>query len=158
MPKPASERVRPQLGDVIEIETPRGLAYAQYTHEHKDPPRHGSLLHVLPGIYPERPSAFSDLVAEEDRFSVFFPLGAALKRRLVRIVANEPIPEAKQAFPVFRSRQGNVWWLWDGRKERRAGRGDTWTARAIDQVWNDKLLIDRIASGWTPADDPELGE
>jgi hypothetical protein len=33
---------------VIEIETPRGLAYAQYTHEHRDPPRLGSLLRVLP--------------------------------------------------------------------------------------------------------------
>jgi hypothetical protein len=46
MPKRASERVRPQLGDVIEIETSQGLAYAQYTHEHREPPRYGSLLRI----------------------------------------------------------------------------------------------------------------
>ena len=63
--------MRPRLGDVIEIETPKGLAYAQYTHEHRDPPRYGSLLRILPGIYSQRPSDFAALVAEEERFSVF---------------------------------------------------------------------------------------
>src|SRR5882724_12682696 len=103
MPKAPSERVRPQLGDVIEIETPKGLAYAQYTHEHRQPPRYGSLLRVLPGTYAERPPDFADLVAQEERFSVFFPLGSALTRRIVRIVANEDIPETKKPFPIFRA-------------------------------------------------------
>src|SRR5205085_10467885 len=101
--KQASERVRPRLGDVIEIETPKGLAYAQYTHEHRDPPRYGSLLRILPGIYSQRPSDFAALVAEEERFSVFFPLGAALRRRIVfRIVADEAIPAGKSGFSTFR--------------------------------------------------------
>jgi hypothetical protein len=77
-----------------------GWPTAQYTHEHRDHPRYGSLLRVLPGLFAERPASFERLVSEEERFSVFFPLGAATNRRIVRIVANEPIPEAKRRFPV----------------------------------------------------------
>ena len=145
--------MRPQIGDVIEIETPQGLAYAQYTHEHREPPRYGSLLRVLPGLHSETPSEFAHLVTQHERFSVFFPLGAALQRQLVRIVAREEIPRGNRAFPIFRSRQGQVVWLWDGKKEWRARRRDRWTPRAIAEVWNDTLLIERIASGWRPDDD-----
>jgi ribosomal protein L34E len=69
-------RRRPRIGDVIEIETPKGLAYAQYTYKHDTPPRYGALLRVLPGLYEARPSDFSDLVQQDERFYVFFPLGS----------------------------------------------------------------------------------
>jgi hypothetical protein len=156
MRRPPEERIRPQIGDVIEIETPRGLAYAQYTHEHRDPPRYGSLLRVLPGLYEMRPAEFATLVAEDERFWVFFPLRAATRRQIARIVANESVPEAKRPFPVFRARNGvgASWWMWDGKREWRARRGDTWTPRALSSVWNDTLLIERIADGWTPVDSP----
>jgi hypothetical protein len=142
---------------VIEVETPKGLAYALYTHQHREPPRYGALLRVLPGLYSERPADFAGLVQEEERFSVFFPLGSALSRRIVRIVANEKIPESKRPFPIFRSRMviegvAGPWWLWDGGRERLAGQHDTWTPRALLEVWNDSLLIERIASGWAPTD------
>jgi len=154
--KHPQERVRPQIGDVIEIRTPRGLAYAQYTHEHRDPPRLGSLLRLLPGLYEARPAEFATLVEREEVFSVFLPLGAATRRGLVWIVANEAVPEAKRPFPVFRARNavGGPWWMWDGKREWRARPGDTWTPRALQSVWNDTLLIERIAAGWVPADSP----
>jgi hypothetical protein len=91
-PKRAHERVRPRIGDVVEIRTPRGFAYAQYTHEHREPPRHGSLLRVLPGLYERQPQDLASLVEQEERFSVFFPLGAALARRIFRIVGNADVP------------------------------------------------------------------
>jgi hypothetical protein len=81
MPRVATKRKRPQIGDVIEIETPAGLGYAQYTHEHREPPRFGSLLRVLPGIFAERPSDFKPLLVQDERFSIFFPLGAARSMR-----------------------------------------------------------------------------
>lgn len=163
MRKSPSERTRPQIGDVIEIETPRGLAYAQYTHEHRDPPRLGSLLRVLPGLYEARPADFATLAEQEERFWVFFPLGAATRRRLVRIVANEAVPEAKRPFPVFRARNTyGPWWMWDGKREWRARPGDAWTPRAVRAIWNDTLLVERIAEGWAPADsrleDPDAVE
>jgi len=72
---PPQERVRPQIGDVIEVKTPNGRGYAQYTHEHRDPPVMGSLLRVLPGLFSRaKPTEFfSALVEQEERFSVFLP-------------------------------------------------------------------------------------
>jgi hypothetical protein len=153
MPKPPAMRKRPQIGDVIEIETPRGLAYAHYTHEHRDPPRSGSLLRVLPGLFETRPDDFGHLVSLDERFSVFFPLGAATNRGIVRIVATEPIPEAKRLFPIFGqlSGDGHFWWLWDGKREWKARSDKKATPRALWEVWNDTLLIERIAEGWTPS-------
>ena len=153
--KRPEERTRPQIGDVIEIETPRGFAYAQYTHNHRDPPRHGELLRVLPGLYTRPRSGFADLVVEQERFWVFFPLGAALNRGIFRIVANEAVPEAKRRFPIFAalSNDGTIWWLWDGTREWKARSPDQRTPRAVDQIWNDTLLIERIADEWTPSED-----
>jgi hypothetical protein len=154
------ERVVPQIGDVIEIRTPNGLAYIQYTHEHRDPPRMGSLLRVLPGVFDQQPDLAS-LVEQEERFSVFFPLHAALRRGIFRIVASEPIPPNKRQFPIFRSQardelSAGPWYYWDGKREWRESRRrrtPEWRRRALNEVWNDTLLVDRIASGWSPPDD-----
>jgi hypothetical protein len=43
-------RKRPRIGDVVEISTPRGLAYAQFTHKHVTPPKFGALIRVAPGF------------------------------------------------------------------------------------------------------------
>jgi hypothetical protein len=158
MPKLPSERKRPRIGDVIEIATPAGVAYAQYTHEHRDPPRYGSLLRILPGLY-ETPPHVTALVQQEERFRVFFPLGAALNRGIFRIVANEDVPLSKQAFPLFRSRTvvkdvgAGPWYMWDGTREWRARKRERGTPRALHEVWNDTLLIERIASGWSPPEE-----
>ncbi|OFV80741.1 MAG: hypothetical protein A2Y78_15400 [Acidobacteria bacterium RBG_13_68_16] len=154
--KPASQRTRPRIGDVIEIGTPKGLAYAQYTHKHDEQPRYGALIRVLPGLYKTRPVSFNDLVKRKERFFVFFPLGAACKRGIVTIVANEVIPKSACPFPTFRSRatERPSWELWDGHRywcvykltpEQRS--------LPILAVWNDTLLIDRIVQGWSPADE-----
>ena len=47
-----AELVSPRTGDVVEITTPNGLAYAQLTHDH---PEHGAVLRILPGLYESRP-------------------------------------------------------------------------------------------------------
>jgi hypothetical protein len=154
--KRPEERKRPQIGDVVEIETPRGFGYAQYTHNHRDPPQYGQLLRVLPGLYPQRRSDFADLVVQEERFWVFFPLGPALNRGIFRIVANEAVPEAKRCFPIFGSLSGDgtVWWMWDGKREWKARSPSQRTPRAIQETWNDTLLVERIAdAAWTPGEE-----
>ncbi len=156
--KQPHERVRPQIGDVIEIRTPRGLAYAQYTHEHREPPRHGSLLRVLPGLYDRQPKDLASLVEQEERFSVFFPLGAALARGIFRIVGKADVPLSKQRFPIFRSKTpaGTIYY-WDGRREWRETwwrRTPRWRRNAINAILNDTALVERVSSNWKPADDP----
>jgi hypothetical protein len=148
----------PVIGDVIEIPTSQGLAYAQYTHE-KD--EWGALIRVLPGLFGSRPVNLDDVVRQRERFVTFFPLKAAVRKKIVRIVGRGEIPPEARAFPLFRAagaidREGRVldWWLWDGEKEWRV---PELTAQQrvlpIRAVWNDTLLIQRIQEGWSPSTD-----
>ena len=152
-------RKRPRIGDVVEISTPRGLAYAQFTHKHDAPPKFGALIRVAPGYYDVRPASFSQIVALQPQFMTFFPLGAACNRRLVTIVANETVPDHAAAFPTFRSGvrgpDGTVkiWWLWDGTNERPGGtRPQAMGSLPSRAIWNDTLLVERIVSGWRSED------
>jgi hypothetical protein len=150
----AVKRTRPQIGDVIEIPTPVGLAYAHYTHKHDSPPRYGALIRVLPGIYGFRPTDFSLMVEQEPQFITFFPLGAACSKKIVSVVANETVPSSATSFPVFRTsirtRQGyGPWWLWDGVSERMVGKLEPQMKHLpIRGVINDTLLVERIVQGW----------
>lgn len=149
---PLVSRKRPQIGDVIEIRTSQGLAYAQFTHKH---PAYGALLRVMPGLYPSRPEHFSARALAEPQFSTFFPLGSACSNGTVQIVANETISESLRMFPTFRaSAKGQdgmwgPWWLWDGEKEWKIGElRPGMDALPPRGVINHTLLIERILSGW----------
>ena len=158
---PLVNRKRPRTGDIVEIETPEGLAYAQYTYNYKEPPVWGALIRVLPGLFESRPAQFSELVREKERFFVFFPLGAACHRGIVTIVAHEEIPEWARGVPLMRAAGGRDesgkvldWWLWDGKEDRHVDKlPKKYRGLSLRQLWNDTLLIERIASGWRPADE-----
>lgn len=148
-----------RIGDVIEIPTVKGLAYAQLSHNVK---QWGSLLRILPGFHAARPEGFSDLVGQQERFVVFFPLQAAVNRKIFEVVGHEEVPKRSRPLPLFREagfidREGRVhdWSLWDGETSRKIGRLDAETRKLpMLEVWNDTLLIQRIEEGWTPATDP----
>jgi hypothetical protein len=144
-------RNRVRLGDVLEIDTPAGLAYFQYTHQHDV---YGGLIRVLSGTYRSRPAALSELTQQQERFVVFFPVRAAANRGLVRIVAQEPIPEHARSFPIFKSGRPGNWWLWDGEREWRVAELTAAQRRLPSRaIWNDTMLAARIASGGSPEDD-----
>ena len=143
---------RPQVGDVIEIPTPKGLAYAQYTHKHRN---YGELLRVFRGFHELRPEQFDDLVRAEPQFSTCFPLGPACAKRLVRIVASELISVAHKDFPTFRAavmgKDGawGTWWLWDGEKEWPVGKlSPGMELLPLRGIIDDTLLVERIVNGW----------
>lgn len=154
---PATSRIRPRPGDVIEVKTPKGLAYAQFTH--KDAV-HGALLRVLPGLHATRPSDFTPLVMQRELFLVFFPLGAACNRKLVAIVAEEELPVRCRKFPTFRHGFADadgtvaVWTLWNGKHEWRVTKlsAEEEHLPLLPGTWNDTLLIQRIAEGWRPSE------
>jgi hypothetical protein len=146
---------RPRIGDVIEIETPAGLAYAQLSHQNK---QFGHLIRVLPGIYQQPLETFADVVNLKERFYVFFPLSAALSQGIVKCVSNEGVPIWARKFPLMRKAgwrddAGKVlnWWLWDGNEEWQV---DSLTPEqenlSLAQIWNDTLLVQRIVEGWSP--------
>lgn len=160
---PLVTRIRPRIGDVVEIPTPKGLAYAQYTHKHDEPPRYGALIRVLPGIFNERLTEFAMLVAQKPLFMTFFPLGAACNRRIVQIVAAEPVPPHSREWPIFRNAPraapgpatSGPLFLFDGARNWRVDSLTDAQRREYPplRIWNDTLLIDRIICGWRHEDD-----
>ncbi len=143
------------IGDVVEIPTKRGLAYAQYTHKHEKPPRFGALLRILPGFFESRPKDINRLVHQKELFLVFFPLQAAINRGIFRIVGREALPTDAEAFPVFRCGNTNpktghieTWWLWDGERSRKVGHlTEEQMKLPVRHLVNDTLLIRWIEDG-----------
>jgi hypothetical protein len=152
-----AKRIR--IGDIVEIPTANGLAYAQFNITHDD---YGALLRVFPGFFKSRPSDFVELVQQPESFVTFFPLQAAVNRNIFEIVGNASVPAFAKPFPLFRTgvvdpatRKVKTWWLWDGEKEWMVG-DITIEQRKLPLrgIWNDTLLIERIEAGWTPSSDP----
>ena len=146
------------FGDIVEIPTKKGLAYAIYTHRHKTPPKFGALIRIFDLLYDKRPSDIQGIVCIAVRFATFFPLEAAVRKRIVEVVGHVDVPEHVRDFPVFRGgtvdpKTGKVavWWLWDGDKSRRVGQlTEEQRKLPIRGVWNDTFLKERIEEGWRP--------
>jgi hypothetical protein len=157
--KPLRKRIK--FGDIVEIATPAGFAYAQYTHRHDRPPRFGALIRVLPGLFSERPKDFKELVNQKERFYVFFPVTIAVSRGIVQVVGHEEIPERCKPFPLFKA--GNrspitgkveTWWLWDGERGWRIGNlKPEHYDLPMKEIVNDTMLVHLIVSGWSSRDE-----
>jgi len=148
----------PRVGDVVEIPTSSGRAYAQVVQKVRS---HGPLLRVLDGFWEERPDDLASLVEGSARFYVFFPVGAAVSLGAVTNAGHVPVPAQARSFPLLRRRgkilaDGRVvdWWLWDGEKLWRAGKlNDQMRSLSIAELVNDTLLVERLESGWRPEDE-----
>jgi len=147
-----------QIGDIFEIPTKKGMAYAQFSHYHATPPKYGALIRVLPGMHSERPNHFQPLADKKELFSTFFPLQAALNRKIFSVVGHADVPLQARKFPLFRNgninqqtRKVDEWWLWDGTKSWKIGQlNDEQLDLPIESIWNDTCLVERIEEGWTP--------
>lgn len=145
-----------QIGDIIEIRTAKGLAYAQYTHQH---PQMGGLICVFDKIFENRPNDLFELVNGPLRFSTFIPVRAAVNRGIFKVISRQEIAGHNKPFPLFRNgvpdrktKKVSVWWLWDGEKSWIVGELTAAQRKLpLRQIWNDTLLIERIESGWTPS-------
>jgi hypothetical protein len=149
---------RVAIGDVVEIRTPGAYAYAQVSHRHD---KYGELLRILPGLFEEPLVDFGEIVAGEERFVTFFPLGAALDvLDDFRIVGREPVPEHARALPLFKMQgrideDGNTvnWWIWDGEREVFVGDlSDEQRDLPLLSLPSGPMLIDDIVGGWSPRD------
>jgi hypothetical protein len=149
---------RPRIGDIIEIPTAKGLAYAQYTHQH---PQFGGLIRVFDTLHEKRPDNFGSLVKGDVRFSTFFPLQAAVKRGIYSVVGHQEVASPNKPFPIFRNgiadpetKKVSAWWFWDGQKEWRVGEITPEQRKfPLLGVWNDTMLVCRIEEGWHPETD-----
>lgn len=92
-------RKKAAIGDIVEINTPAGLAYVQYTHEAGT---NGELVRVLPGLYASRPSDFAALARQKELYFVFYIMNYALRAGQAEVVSNQPVPEWAKAHPLMR--------------------------------------------------------
>jgi hypothetical protein len=148
-----------KIGDIIEIHTRAGLRYAQFSHYHSLKPNNwGVLLRILPGVFAHRPEDFKEVASTKELYFTFFPLQAAINRRIVEVVGHEKVPDQAQKFPLFRNGVPNpatgkveVWWLWDGVKEWKVGK---LTGEQLDlpllSIPSYPTLVEWIETGWTP--------
>ncbi|WNG57763.1 ribonuclease E inhibitor RraB [Archangium gephyra] len=115
-------RKQARIGDVLEVSTPRGLAYIHYTYFTYRP--YFEVIRVLPGFFATRLADFTELVNHPKAFFAFYPARPAVSQGLVEIVAHHPVSPDK-AFPAVyrwagaRSREGRVlaWRICEGTKE-----------------------------------------
>ena len=154
-------RVKKKIGDVIEIPTSKGLAYVQYTHEHKTPPMcRGSLIRVLQGFYEARLSdeELAEIVKKPHRFQTFCSVHYEVNLGLWERVGNFPVPDFAQKFPIFKGSNNmpktdpkkKIWWLWDGEKEWRVGK--------LSLEEQKKYPLDKIADGVALVSNIETGK
>lgn len=149
-----SERGVPKLGDVFEIRTDKGLAYIQYTHDHKD---FGALVRVLPGLFSRRPDNVNALVFGPTRFVVFYPIVDAAKRSLAQLIGSFPIPDHADAFPLMKwvkpKLDGSLEWsVWNGRTHIRDGiRSLSEEEMELPEVtiFDHDYLLQRLVSNWS---------
>jgi len=152
--------MRIKFGNIVEIKTPTGLAYAIYTHRDA---LCGAVIRVFSKLHTVRPNDFTEMINGDIQFITIYPLQAAVNRKLVTIIGTVPVPEHLRAFPLFRTaglpdpktHRVYHWGFWDGEKEWNM---DELTPELrklpIRGTWNHTLLVDRITEGWKHEMDP----
>lgn len=141
-----------KIGDVLQILTSKGVAYAQVTHKH---PEYGFLIRVFHGFYNENPKDFFSVVNNDPQFSAFFVVQGAVNQGLLSVVANTPVSEGLQEFPMFRSRAGGPGgslWLWDGKDLFQLDRAITSEELkySIRGIISAPLLVERVETNYRP--------
>lgn len=145
-----------KIGDIFEINTPKGKAYLHYIY--KDSVI-GELVRVLQGLYSDRPTNFDQLAASKERYIISFPLSAAIKQKIVKPVGFYSASNFSK--PELMRTEHNVrgeflgWHLINT---------ETWHRQLVmtlspEQkklspwgIWNDKLLIDNLVNDWSLED------
>ena len=148
------------IGSIVEIATPRGYAYAQYTLRHAN---YGHLIRVMKGLYEDPQTDLDFLVNKTTLFFIFFPLAKALKEKVVKCIGERPVPDSAAKFPTFKqgtphpkTKQVSTWHFWDG--ENRWSKPNS---ELTEEEKNYSLLciasLDalhyRIENQWTPRQD-----
>jgi hypothetical protein len=145
-----------KCGDIFEITTTKGYGYFQCVKE--TPVEESETIRILPGVYQDVNEAKLDtLVNEKELYFISFPLKYALKKECVRYVGNFKVPASITVPKYYRDIlkiKGKFicWHIVDS---------ETLQRRSVEKLsedekrlspwgsWNDTLLAERIAEGWT---------
>jgi hypothetical protein len=136
-------------GLAFSIPTDAGFAVGLMSHETE---KMGPLVWLAEPTFDDEPDLARVRAIEAWRWPLFFPLGAALRRKVASPIGVVPVPSALQELPLMRSDDGSGGW----RQVKLGPRGATFVGStndrslAIYQLVNDTALKEMIASSWRP--------
>jgi hypothetical protein len=168
MKKKAAKNV--SIGDIVEISTPAGLGYVQYTH---DADTEGELVRVLPGLYRNRPADFATLARQKELYFVFYIMDYAVRAGLTTVVSNQPVPGWAQEPPMMRHPAsfpalGRVtrWRIISAASRLTVDEllrtpvvtelTPEQTRLSVREIWPHTAMVKELARGWTPERAEEL--
>ena len=142
-----------KIGDIFEIDTPKGKGYLHYIHRDSNT---GELIRVLQGLYSVTPTNLDKLATSTERYMISFPLSAAVRNKIVVLVGH--YPASNFCKPKMMRTQHNIrgeflgWHLVNT---------DTWQREFVKTlspsqkkfspwgVWNPQLLIENLSNDWS---------
>lgn len=141
-------------GLAFSLPTDAGFAVGLATH---DIPRLGTLSWIAAPTFDEEPDIAAVEHIQDWRWPVFFPLNAALRRKIVTKIGHVEIPAALAQLPQMRSGSRAAGWRMiefpDPTSLGTRPTGDaTHPSVPIYQVVNDTRLREMIVSAWRPED------
>ena len=153
-----TRRKRARPGDILEVSTPRGLAYVHYNARD---PEYGDGIRVLPGFFTTRPADFTALASSPEAYFTFYPVGAAVSQGLVEIVARVPVQPGQGLPAVYRRAgarrpEGGVlaWLICEGKKETLVRElSEEQRHLPIARIWMHDTLISYLTEEWRPEQD-----
>ncbi|MGZ3457419.1 MAG: ribonuclease E inhibitor RraB [Archangium sp.] len=153
-----TRRKRARPGDILEISTPRGLAYVHYTAKH---PEYGDTIRVLPGFFATRPADFAALASSPAAYFTFYPAGVAASQEVALVVARIPLPPGRELPSAWRRRAGRTrdgrvltWFIEEGTKETLVRElSEAQRHLPIAALWNHAALVYYLVKEWRPEQD-----
>ncbi len=145
-----------RFGDVFEIQTTKGVAYFQCVKE--TPANEVETIRVLPGVYGVTETLdIEKLVEKKELYFIQFVLKYAVKKKCVKPVGNYKVPEQVIVPRYYRDTHivrgvFVCWHIVDSETlKRRSVEKLSEEEKMLSEwgVWNDTLLAERIAEGWT---------
>jgi hypothetical protein len=117
-------------------------------------PRIGTLVWIATPTFETEPTLGQVQSIHSWRWPTLFPLGAALRRKIVKRVGMLAIPPSIAEFPVMRSGGGFLPWVAFARVNGEdVNLGPTQDrSLPIYQIVNDTSLREKVETGWMPDD------
>jgi hypothetical protein len=141
-----------KLGDIFEVNTPKGKGYLHYFHRDNDGIDY---IRVLQGLYYERPPDFSKIASNPERYVIGFPLSAAYRRKLVDLAGFYPADDYKMPKfmrdPYLIRGEFLGWHIVNTETLHRAFVKELSPEQKKLSPWgivNDTLLIERLVNNW----------
>lgn len=144
-----------KIGDIFSIQTSKGNGYFQYVFNNKDI---GELIRVFNNTLNEKLD-IKKMVNSQNYYFIHFPLKAAYKQNIVKLIGNHDVPSSVKLPQKMRSKKVDnygqfiCWQIVDyntWQNENKKELSSEEKKLSPWGIWNDTLLIERIEEEWDP--------